>query len=332
MLDTEHLILRPVVASDFERLYEIYRNPKVMRYIHEGHVFSFDKAKQRVDGFVEQWQKYNFGMYLLVEKISHEPIGYCGFRYFKEDVPELKDEIELGYILDEPYWGKGYASEAVHACIQIGFETFHFKRILATILSDNIASQKAATKYGMKYNFDLSVHGLVHEIYEITADEYQLNKFKIALSWITNILQTQHIPFQIAGGLAARAYGAERTLNDIDIDIPQEQFTKLKDLVAPFITLGPEPCKTDKYDLLLMTLHYQGQEIDISSADQVKVFDEKTQAWIDISSDLSDISIQDVLGLSLPVIPRASLLYYKKILARATDLQDVREIENYKKE
>ncbi|HLC94380.1 MAG TPA: hypothetical protein VJH96_02335 [Patescibacteria group bacterium] len=40
---------------------------------------------------------------------------------------------------------------------------------------------------------------------------------KKAFRWIVGILQTYKIPFQITGGFAARFYGANRPLYDIDI-------------------------------------------------------------------------------------------------------------------
>lgn len=95
-------------------------------------------------------------------------MGYCGFRYFENKNPQLINQIEIGYIIDEPFWKKGYASEAIIACIQIGFEKYHFKRILATILPYNIASQKVAVKAGMTHQFDIDIEGLVHFVYEIT--------------------------------------------------------------------------------------------------------------------------------------------------------------------
>src|SRR5688572_2596281 len=108
---------------------------------------------------------------------------------------------------------------------------------------------------------------------------------KKALIWIIDILKKYQIPFQITGGLAAMAYGATRPLEDIDIDIPDDQFDRIISDVQPYITYGPSRFKNDKWDLMLMTLNYEGQEIDLSGADSVSVFDEKTKKWIKLEED-----------------------------------------------
>jgi len=69
--------------------------------------------------------------------------------------------------LDEPYWGRGYASESVFACVQAGLYQFNLDRILTTILPENIASQKVATKAGLKHTFDAEFCELIHYIYEV---------------------------------------------------------------------------------------------------------------------------------------------------------------------
>lgn len=150
---------------------------------------------------------------------------------------------------------------------------------------------------------------------------------KTALIWITDILKNKKIPFQISGGLAAIAYGANRPLADIDIDITDNQFDIIKDDIGPYIIYGPARFKSDKWDLTLMTLNYQGQEIDLSDADSTHIFNEKTAEWIKLNEDLRTASMKKVLGLDMPVISLQSLIYYKKILAREVDLIDISQIE-----
>lgn len=151
---------------------------------------------------------------------------------------------------------------------------------------------------------------------------------KAALIWITDILKKHQIPFQITGGLAAITYGASRPLEDIDIDIPDDKFNLLEGEVKNYIVYGPTRFKSEKWDLLLMTLNYQGQEIDLSGADQTNIFDEKTNKWIKLIEDLPNAPIKTVFELQLPVIPYDKLINYKKILSREVDLIDIQQLES----
>jgi hypothetical protein len=155
-----------------------------------------------------------------------------------------------------------------------------------------------------------------------------MQNIKLALIWITDILKAHQIPFQITGGLAARAYGATRPIADIDIDMPEEKFDLVKNDVIDFITYGPGHFKSDKWDLLLMTLNYQGQVIDLSGAYHTKIFNEKTHLWVELSEDLSKVETKNVFGLPMPVIPKNILIAYKNALSRKEDIMDVKEIEN----
>ena len=168
MIETTHLMLRPIEKSDLDRMYEIYSNPTVTKYLYDGSAFTWEKTVKRLEESLNHWEKHGFGFFAVIEKITKKTVGYCVLRYFNDDHPNLNGKIEIGYTLDEPFWGKGYATEAVNACIKLGFDQHHFDRILATILPENIASQKVVKKAGMIYIGDLETHGSVHQIYEIT--------------------------------------------------------------------------------------------------------------------------------------------------------------------
>jgi hypothetical protein len=155
-----------------------------------------------------------------------------------------------------------------------------------------------------------------------------MKKPKKSLIWITDILKKHHIPYQITGGLAAIAYGATRPLDDIDIDIPDNTFDLILAEVQPYVTYGPERFKSDKWDLMLMTLNYENQAIDLSGADSTYIFNDQTKKWVQLKEDLLHAPLQNIFGLQLPVIPKESLISYKKILAREVDLIDVQQIES----
>lgn len=55
---------------------------------------------------------------------------------------------EMGYFLDEEYWGQGITSEAVRLMEKIGFEILGLKRIEILMMTENAASKRVAEKCG----------------------------------------------------------------------------------------------------------------------------------------------------------------------------------------
>lgn len=154
-----------------------------------------------------------------------------------------------------------------------------------------------------------------------------ISNYQAALLWITTILKKLDIPFQIAGGLGAIAYGATRALHDIDFDIPEDQFSKLQEAVKDYIIFGPEQYQDEHWDLMLMTLNYHGQPIDFGGAYDTKIFDQTTQQWQPIPVDFSQSEIKSIAGFQLPVVPLAELIRYKTFLDRDVDRADLAELK-----
>lgn len=153
-----------------------------------------------------------------------------------------------------------------------------------------------------------------------------MKKTSKALQWIVDILNEHQIPFQIAGGLAARVYGSTRELDDIDIDIPEESFAEIKSAVQSHIVFGPEQFNDENWKIFLMTLDYHGQKIDLGGAYKTQIFNQQTQEWEALMCNLSRATLSTVLGVEVPVIPLKDLIAYKTKLAREVDMMDVKEI------
>jgi hypothetical protein len=147
-----------------------------------------------------------------------------------------------------------------------------------------------------------------------------------AFKWIVGLLHKHAIPFQIAGGFAARLYGSERELADIDIGIPDSRFDELYPDVKEYSTFGPAQYVDEEWILQLLTLKYKGQEIDIAGKDNSKIFDKETKTWVSASRDLSISEIREVYGLTVPIIPREGLIAYKKKLMREVDKADLKAL------
>lgn len=148
-----------------------------------------------------------------------------------------------------------------------------------------------------------------------------------ALWWILDIFEKHNVPYQIAGGTAARLYGATRPINDIDMDIPRTKFDEIFEDVKQYITYGPEHFVGEKWDIYEMVLNYGGQEIDLAAAETCKVFNDERQEWVDCSTDLGLADTVLLEGREVRVCPRQALIEYKKHLSdKEHQRQDVAEI------
>ncbi len=79
--------------------------------------------------------------------VGSEPIGAIGLHPL-EDV--FSKNIELGYWIAEPYWGKGIMSRAIAQMVEYGFKNFSINRIFARPFGRNIGSIKTLEKNGFK--------------------------------------------------------------------------------------------------------------------------------------------------------------------------------------
>jgi predicted nucleic-acid-binding Zn-ribbon protein len=149
-----------------------------------------------------------------------------------------------------------------------------------------------------------------------------------ALKWIVSILNKHNIPFQIGGGFAARMYGVERELADIDIAVPTDRLNEILSEVKDYITYDLKRYLDEKWDCIGMTINYEGQEIDFAGAQGKKIFDEINKKWVSLENDFSDNEYKEVYGLIIPLLPKEKLIAYKSILKREVDLLDVKELKN----
>jgi ribosomal-protein-alanine N-acetyltransferase len=80
----------------------------------------------------------------VVFVIEHDGklIGCTGYRPFGPD------HAELGYWIGKPFWGKGYATEAVGALIAHAFSTDGFDYLKAGYFAGNPRSQRVLEKLG----------------------------------------------------------------------------------------------------------------------------------------------------------------------------------------
>ncbi|WP_386082702.1 hypothetical protein ACFIOZ_05580 [Vreelandella sp. F11] len=148
----------------------------------------------------------------------------------------------------------------------------------------------------------------------------------LAAQWIVGLLRDRSIPFLICGGLAAKGYGSERELNDIDLFVPGEHFSSVVQAGQEFISKAAAHRQEEGWDLTYVQFKYHGIKVEVGSADSPHIFDAGKETWAPLDIDFSRYATVHLLGLELPLMLKEDLIRYKTLLSRPVDIQDVRAI------
>lgn len=161
IITTDRLILRPIAADDFEAHARIVGDAGVMHYILD-EPMTRAQAWWNIARYVGHWQIRGYGMYVAIEKSSNEIIGHMGFLN-----PEGGRGFELGWILAQSAWGKGYASEGTRALVARAFGEMGQTRIVCVINADNTRSIAVAKRLGARLAEEATESGKKLHIYSI---------------------------------------------------------------------------------------------------------------------------------------------------------------------
>lgn len=164
IIETDRIYLRPFSMDDVESFAKICANPNVMRYIGDGKPVSHAVIAAKIPEWIELYEKQNYGLMAIIIKGTEELIGFCGLIH---QIVDGDGYIELGYRLDEAYWGKGIATEAALAFIDYAFNELEIPMLISIIHHKNDASKRVAKKVGMKLMKQTDFKNILVDIFYI---------------------------------------------------------------------------------------------------------------------------------------------------------------------
>lgn len=148
LLETPRLRLRRLLPGDLGDLYRLYRDPEVRRYFPEG-ALSYEETEEELEYFLRGHpERPDLGLWATLDRRSGAFIGRCGLLPW---VLAGKREVEVAYLIDPAYWGRGLATEAARAVAEYGFGTLGLRRLVSLIDAENRASRRVAEKIGMTF-------------------------------------------------------------------------------------------------------------------------------------------------------------------------------------
>lgn len=189
VLETDRLIIRESSGRDFSRIYSMMLSEsREQEKCTAGNAAGYDEpggqhskdvctvrdeVSEDEDEELEKYLAYIhtvysvFGFGLWTVCLKEDPdciIGRCGLQPIADENSPL-GRIELGYLIDQNYRGRGYALEACRAILQYGFDMLEIEEVFAAIDEGNTASLSLARRLG----FEKAETGL----WVCTCDQYK---------------------------------------------------------------------------------------------------------------------------------------------------------------
>jgi RimJ/RimL family protein N-acetyltransferase len=112
------------------------------------HAFNAKEVENWIFWNIENYKKYNHGLWAVIQKNNKTFLGDCGIT-----MQNIAGDIvpEIGFHIIKKYCNQGYATEAASACLKYAFDSLNYNKIYSYSNAKNIPSQKVAKKIGMYF-------------------------------------------------------------------------------------------------------------------------------------------------------------------------------------
>ena len=161
-IETERLILREMIPSDDEGMFELDSNPEVHRFLGNKPVKYIEESRGYIENIRKQYVENGTGRWAVILKETNEFIGWSGIKLVKESVNNHQDFYEIGYRFIQKHWGKGYATEAGLAFVNYAFNEMKIENLYAYADAGNEGSRNVLEKLGMHYVNSFEFDGEEH--------------------------------------------------------------------------------------------------------------------------------------------------------------------------
>jgi RimJ/RimL family protein N-acetyltransferase len=146
-LATPRLVLRPFVIADGPRVRELAGDWAIADTTAVvPHPYPEGGGEQWIANHPADWAAGHAVTYGVVLRAEDLLVGAMGL-----GIERWRAVGVLGYWIGKPYWGRGYATEAAAALLDLAFGPLALHRVEATHLIRNPASGRVMEKLGMRF-------------------------------------------------------------------------------------------------------------------------------------------------------------------------------------
>jgi ribosomal-protein-alanine N-acetyltransferase len=176
-LETERLVLRRPLMEDARNVFARYASdPAVTRFLGWRPHASLEDTELLLSSSNAEWAQYGVGCYLIQSREDGELIGSVSLRLVSAQ------QAATGYVLARDAWGRGYATEALHAMRSLALR-LGVLRLSAICHPDHRASWRVLQKCGFTREGVLRGHAQFPNIAPGVASDVLSYSFAYETEW-----------------------------------------------------------------------------------------------------------------------------------------------------
>jgi [ribosomal protein S5]-alanine N-acetyltransferase len=162
-VQTPRMMLERLRPEHEGELRQVMLDPRVVRWLSPTpEAPTPPNVAASLEARIEHWRRYGFGLWLLRDRATGEPIGRGGLQW--TFVAGLND-VEVGWTVVPERWGEGLATEMASAAIEVARNELRLESIVAFTRPDNVASRRVMEKTGFVYEREITHLSVAHVLY-----------------------------------------------------------------------------------------------------------------------------------------------------------------------
>ncbi|MBK9329862.1 MAG: GNAT family N-acetyltransferase [Sphingobacteriales bacterium] len=176
IIETERIQLYPYALKYYEPFFRLIQKNKTRLSDSFPNLLKSTETDTDTKEFMQRkindWNKNKNYALIIVYKSNHELIGHFNLK----EIDWKTGVGEIAYFIDAGFEQRGLATEVICRMLSVCFEDIGLNHVFARIVSDNIASQKAAEKSGLKYEGAFFKSHTMHDHTMVETYRYGLSR------------------------------------------------------------------------------------------------------------------------------------------------------------
>jgi ribosomal-protein-alanine N-acetyltransferase len=158
-IETERLRLRALIDTDTdaEALHRLYGDAETMRFVggRGRPTASVAQSRKSLAYFVRHQELHGFSLWALDERKGEPLVGVAGLLWVEGHGPD----VEVAYVVRRDRWGRGLATEATRAILDVAHGPLALPRVVALAWPENDASRRVMEKAVMRPDGTVTAYG-----------------------------------------------------------------------------------------------------------------------------------------------------------------------------